>query len=632
MIKRFVTSLFTSSLLVSGVSAQVIMLPVIREDLRKDAYSVVRLSETEIEYISQSVATEKNLSVVSILDNRGKEDGYFICYCDDFTELKRFSGEIYDSLGKLVRKLKKSDLSQTGYDKEFASGSTQHFYILPAGLKYPLTVKYEWETRKKDGLISFPAFLPQTSFNQAVDSATCILRYPASSKCSYAVVNEGINVTEREVGDKKEIFMSTSRLPAHNLESFGLSFSDLMPRCYLKPNDFVFSGTSGNLDNWQTFGEWQYGLIKSRNDLPEQAVTKIREMTASCSTDREKVKVLYDYLGKTTRYVSIQLGIGGLQPYPASEVYRTGFGDCKGLTNYMKSMLDAIGIPSVYTVISTRNKNLLPDFASANQMNHVILQVPLPNDTLWLECTNPKLPFGYVTSDYAGHNAILITEQGGKLVRLPVYPAEAHREHYIASIRVDEEGYGKASVKRQSMGAQYESRWYFTDLPELKQKEVLNRSINLPGPKILSLNYTADKGSEPVLAVNYEADLGLYGSKTGNRIFMPVNIFRKLSYSIEDKRERKQPIDISFGFVDSDTIRIEMPDGYIVESLPQDILHESEFGTFTSSIRQEDTLLTVIQSVFIKADRYPADKVKEFNEFAGVITKAYKNRVVLKKE
>ena len=131
------------------------------------------------------------------------------------------------------------------------------------------------------------------------------------------------------------------------------------------------------------------------------------------------MKAVYDYLAKTTRYVSIQLGIGGLQPITATDVCRTGFGDCKGLSYYAGSMGNELGIPATYTVISSTIERLLPDFSSANQMNHVILQVPLPQDTLWLECTNPQLPFGYVHQDIAGHDALLIQPTGGSIYRLP---------------------------------------------------------------------------------------------------------------------------------------------------------------------------------------------------------------------
>lgn len=182
------------------------------------------------------------------------------------------------------------------------------------------------------------------------------------------------------------------------------------------------------------YGEWQYKLLDGRDELTEPFRNKLHGLTAHCSTDREKVKAIYDYLAKTTRYVSIQLGIGGLQPIAASDVCRTGFGDCKGLSNYTRAMLKEIGIPSTYTVISTTNERLLPDFSSANQMNHVILQVPLPKDTLWLECTDPSLPFGYIHQGIAGHDALLIEPAGGSIHRLPTYPDSLNTQHIIATI------------------------------------------------------------------------------------------------------------------------------------------------------------------------------------------------------
>ena len=39
-------------------------------------------------------------------------------------------------------------------------------------------------------------------------------------------------------------------------------------------------------------------------------------------------------------------------------------------------------------------------------------------DTIWIECTAPDLALGYVHSDIAGHDALVMTDDGGKIMQV----------------------------------------------------------------------------------------------------------------------------------------------------------------------------------------------------------------------
>ncbi len=212
----------------------------------------------------------------------------------------------------------------------------------------------------------------------------------------------------------------------------------------------------------------------------------------------KKIAAIYQYLASTTRYVSIQLGIGGLQPIAAADVNRTGFGDCKGLSNYMRAMLTELGIPSVYTVISTTNRRLLADFASANQNNHVILQVPLSNDTLWLECTNPTLPLGYVHHSIAGHDALLVGPNGGTLCQLPTYADSLNTQVNNTLVTLQPDGNAKVEVKQTSRLFQYEDMASIIDMEPARQKDWLRSDINL-GYRLKSMPSVPTKSSRKSL-------------------------------------------------------------------------------------------------------------------------------------
>ncbi len=603
----------------------------LHDSLKENAYSVIRESEEEFRYLSDIKGELKSTKVITILDSKGKEDGNFVCSVDQFESLEKFRGAIYDANGNLIRRIKQSDLKSTEYYSGLASDQRTYYFECDAAT-YPFTVKYEWEIKFKNGLIELPPFIPQTTFNQSIEKAIYRFYAPENATFLYKAIN--MNLISEKKNDKKEgnyQEWTLSNIKAIENEPYSESISSFIPRLYIVPKNFTLENTRGDMSNWNTFGNWQLGLLKDRDILTDASKQKLVEITKNCKSDREKVKVIYDYLGQTTRYVSIQLGIGGLQPMQASEVAKTGFGDCKGLSNYMRAMLKEVGIPSVYTVISTDKARLIKDFASASQMNHVILQVPLKDETLWLECTNPELPFSFVHSLIAGHDALLVKETGGEVFRLPSYRDSLNTESNNAVITLNEDGSAVANVIRTSNLFQYESISNITKLSPTKQIDELREGIQLSQARVNNVSCKKNKSPMPSIKINYKVDCEQYGTKTGNRLFIPMNVFRRGPRKLANKK-RIHPISISYGYLDSDTITIEMPKNYIVESLPKPTNVNQKFGNFSSSVSFKDNRLHIINQLFFHSGKYETQLYPEFVAFCKEVSNAYSNKIILKKK
>ena len=120
-----------------------------------------------------------------------------------------------------------------------------------------------------------------------------------------------------------------------------------------------------------------HDLIKDTYDLPTSTVTMIKDLVKDEVDDIGNAKKVYEYVQGKTRYISVQVGIGGWKPFNASEVDKLGYGDCKALTNYTMSLLKAVGVESNYSVVyaGSSQKNIEDDFTSI-QGNHVILNIP----------------------------------------------------------------------------------------------------------------------------------------------------------------------------------------------------------------------------------------------------------------
>ena len=367
-----------------SVGAQNYSVTAINDSLIKNADAVVRHYESVFVQTDLNNATHKVTETITVLKEDGKKNGYIEIYLDKFRDLKSFSGKVTDASGKTIKKIKKNDLTPSAYSNEMAS-DFKVFYYQYQPSKYPYTIQYDYEIKIKNGVSRYPVFVPVTNFNLSVEQAKYRIQVPSGMKIRYKAERiTDDKPVESNSGRNLVYEWSVASIPAIENEPYSPGLQNIVPILLTAPNEFCMDGECGNMSDWNHLAKWIDQLMTGRDAISPQLKEKMLTLTADAADEKEKIQRVYKYLQSTTRYVSIQLGIGGYQPMSAADVEKSGFGDCKALSNYMKSLLSAIGINSIYTVISTDRVDLYDDFASPGQMNHVILAVPLSSDTLWL--------------------------------------------------------------------------------------------------------------------------------------------------------------------------------------------------------------------------------------------------------
>ncbi|MEQ9414019.1 MAG: DUF3857 domain-containing protein, partial [Cyclobacteriaceae bacterium] len=427
----------------------------IPDNLKEGASVVVRNKEERFDIKSKSSASFHSFEAITILNSKGRDHAIKIIAYDQLTKVVQLRASVYDGSGRLIKKLKTSDFE----DRSAISGFTlyQDNRIKIADLStthYPFTIELEYELDYKF-LFYIPTFYPIWDEDMTAQRAKYTLGFSTNTKPRVRV-SQLAEDKYKYAEDNESMTWSFTNVEAFKREKYGPPWRELLPAIFSAPTNFEYDGYAGNMSSWENFGTWIMQLNSGRDNLSEETKLKVKELTKGLTTIEEKSRVLYQFLQSKTRYVSIQLGIGGFQPFEAKVVDEVGYGDCKALSNYMIALLREADVFSNYTLIRAgQNSPPIDHSFPSTQFNHVIVSVPNGADTLWLECTSQSNPFKYLGSFTGNRNALAISEKGTKIVKTP----SGHENNQMVrklKVKVDENGLASIDAHVTYSGLQYE--------------------------------------------------------------------------------------------------------------------------------------------------------------------------------
>ncbi len=603
-------------------------------ELLEDATVVIREDITVFEVLRRNRSRVKHRLVKTIMESKGRQEANLRIIYDPYREVNDLKGVVYDEYGQKIRELTKDEFEDKSYSEGFSVYQDNRVIetdIYPN--QYPVTIEYEYTIDISIVFIN-NLFRPVRRSEVSLENASYTIITPKDHSFRYiAYNNDDLKpaITSNE-NNNLEYKWVLQQIPAVKNEPYMPSVGRIVPFVQFGSNDFVYDGYSGNMQTWENFGKWIGELNENKQNLPRRTVNEVIELTENLEDTLDIIRTIYEYMQSKTRYVSIQLGIGGMKPDDARSVVRNGYGDCKALSNFMKALLESVGIKSYYTIISSGSSglNVNPEFPF-NYFNHVILCVPLGSDSIWLETTSSILPSGYIGTSNSNRYALLVTENGGKLARTPGYNQSSNviRQSIIANANDSQNAI--VTLEKSFNGLAAERRFGLSQVSDSRKEDIFVSIAGLNNIEVNEIEYYKHYDKPIYVNKTVEFLINNHFRRAGNRLFFQPVILSGSHTVPSTSEERVNDFQINDHYVYNDTIKWKLPENYKIEHLPESIEQSKTFGFYELKYEynEKDNLLVINRIFCKKAGLYSSDNYPEFLEFLRLVNQSDQSNIML---
>ncbi len=402
--------------------------------------------------------------------------------------------------------------------------------------------------------------------------------------------------------------------------------------------------------NWSDVARWMSELEDPQMTVDDALAGKAKDLTANATTEFERIRAISRYV-QQIQYISIQIGTGrggGYRPHTATDIFAKSYGDCKDKANLMRAMLSVLRIPSYMVSITADDATYVrPEWASPHQFNHCIIAIKVSDETkapsvvlhptlgrlMIFDSTDPYTPLGDLPEDEQGSYALIDHKDTDKLIQMPVIPAEMNGLERTVEMTLDARGgiTGKLSENSTGQSAKHE-RATLRGLSAADYNKMIEGWLTrgATGAKAGKIE-TRDSHDDGKFNLDVEFSAGAYAQIMQGKlmVFKPAMVSRTDRSFTDGKRYQPYVVDSS---TYSENVKINLPDGFTVDELPDPTSLESSFGKYSASYSVSGGVLTFTRSMKLSHSTIPADKYDLVRKFFGSVRSAEQAPVVLMKK
>ena len=462
---------------------------------------------------------------------------------------------------------------------------------------------------------------------EPVLTSKCILRVPKDVDVKWKLYNCQIDPVITEDDENLTYIWISKDNPEIVLEAAMPPLDEVTPL-------LMFS----TAESWEEVYEWYKELAEPQEQIDEAIKGKVAELIAGKATREEKAKAIFEFVASEIRYVAIELGQGVYQPYPATDVFKYRYGDCKDKVTLLITMLREAGVDACSVLISPApHRRVDVEMPSIGQFSHVIAAAQVEEDSyVWLDPTIATCRYGDLPAGDQGRKAFIIGKDGGEFVDTPVYPWEANRISSASEIILLEDGTIRGWERTTASGqADMYLRAVYRLIRSDRHKEFLETILNqrYPGVQIENVSISDLYDLDTPLEVEVVFSCPSYGSNLGGMLVFPLPSEEFSAYAVlVGSAERQHDLRLGYNMAVEKELTVSLPEGYRAAALPKDKEVEHEFGQFARRYEEiSDSMVRYSVSLKLGSPVIPVASYTNFKEFMETAAREDRAQIILTK-
>ena len=450
----------------------------------------------------------------------------------------------------------------------------------------------------------------------------------------------GYDITKSKLFDEKQnadiITYTAKNIPAYKKEAYAPGPSYILPHLLVMCKEADVNGAKKVY--FRTLSDqysWYHELVQKIGDDQDKVREKAKELTDGLTDDFSKIKRVYSWVQQNIRYIAFEDGIAGFKPAKAMDVLNKKYGDCKGMANLTKGLLQSLGYDARLCWIGTNH--IAYDYSTPSMAvdNHMICALLLKGKKYFLDATETNIGFNEYAERIQGRQVLIEDGEKYLLDRVPLAAPGQNRQTEKAEFSFDGTENIRGTVNISYKG---ESREDLLNKIEATKKDNLLSSLtdylaednrkyeisNLKTGDILS--------ADTVLHIGYDVDYKGGASSFGNEIYFEMDFRKEWDGFIIDTAKRTYDILLPYK-TDGETVySVKLPPGYKVKQLPAGKKWELP-GVFISvNFEKTGDGITYTKKIRISDTRIKKEYFSQWNRVMTELSKSYREQIVLEKQ